>query len=813
MKKRVALYLCLATVLIFSTLLFTSCKKTFTVSFDSDGGSAVESISVEEGLVATAPEAPVKDGYTFLGWYINNDKWDFANYIIYSDITLKARWTKNYTVTFDSDGGTGTASQTLISGEKIAVPSVPTKDGYTFLGWYSGDFLWDFETDTVNADITLKAKWKAIYTVSFDADGGSNVKSQAVNDGGKITLPTAPTKDKYVFDGWYLGDAKWDFESGTVTENITLKAKWLPIFTVKFDSDGGGNVPNQSVVSGNLATPPAQISKTDYVFDGWYLGDDKWDFASDKVSANITLTAKWKKIHKVSFNTDGGSQIPLVTVIDGGLIEKPSDPTKELYLFGAWYYGSEPWDFENDTVTSDITLSATWNANYYTVSFDTKGAGEIPDIMVVKGGKITAPTSPAKPDHAFVAWTIGGMRWNFNAPVETSMTLVAEWDPNFFVIEFKDGETLLSTVRIPKSEPIVPVSEAPTKDEHRFIGWANGADAWNFSNPATSDLILTAVWQREYTVKFDSDGGTPVSDQTLAEGGKLSIPGTPIRDGYRLDGWYLGDTKWDFGSTVNSNMELKAKWIRVFTVTLDPIGGTVADGDLNITVDSGTPISSLPVAQKNDFKFDGWYLDNNAWDINAPVTEDITLTAKWIPYYTVSFDTNGGSGIFADQKILGDGNSKATVPSLIPAKTHYVFAGWYLRGDVGSEDTPWDFEAMSVASSITLIAKWTPVKYTVTFNPNSGTNSESSSAGYPAIEVSYGSTIDIDIADPTRGEYYSFNGWHDENGNLWDFENDVVEGDMTLTAHWIQHSVGGGNQGALGPWDEKDGTMGPIDDF
>lgn len=141
---------------------------------------------------------------------------------------------ETFTVTFNTVGGSSVSNATVSSGNTIAAPADPTKSGYNFVGWYSDSSYtnrWQFTTP-VRSNITLYAKWEAQiarYTVSFDSNGGSAVASVQVNDGDKLTAPTQPVKETYVFVGWYKDSGftqVWDFDTDTVTKNITLYAKW-----------------------------------------------------------------------------------------------------------------------------------------------------------------------------------------------------------------------------------------------------------------------------------------------------------------------------------------------------------------------------------------------------------------------------------------------------------------------------------------------------------------------------------------------------------------------------------------------------------
>lgn len=269
-----------------------------------------------------------------------------------------------YTVKFDSAGGSAVQDRAIESGSVIIEPDAPARTGYTFSGWYNGETKWNFETDTVKSDITLTAKWERIaHTVTFNSDGGSAVTSQTVYDGNLIEVPQNPTKSNHRFIGWYNGETAWDFSFNTVTADLTLTAKWEEIitYTVTFNSDGGSAVTEQIVEEGLKATEPTAPTKAGYAFDGWYNGETKWNFATDTVTANVTLTAKWKVTYTVSFNSNGGSDVAAIEVPIGDKITPPSVSRTNAILF-AWFIGESDvqWNFDTDVITEPITLRAEW---------------------------------------------------------------------------------------------------------------------------------------------------------------------------------------------------------------------------------------------------------------------------------------------------------------------------------------------------------------------------------------------------------------------------------------------------------------------
>lgn len=169
-----------------------------------------------------------------------------------------------YTVTFQSEGGSEVASQ-IRANTPADQPADPTKEGYTFIGWYNGESEWNFETP-VATDLTLTAKWQLNqYTITFDTAGGSEVPSITQDYGTAITPPAAPTRTGYTFVGW-------DRESPTTMPagDMTITARWqVNQYTITFKPENGG----QDIVIkqdyGTAITAPANPTKTGYTFAGW----------------------------------------------------------------------------------------------------------------------------------------------------------------------------------------------------------------------------------------------------------------------------------------------------------------------------------------------------------------------------------------------------------------------------------------------------------------------------------------------------------------------------------------------------------------
>ncbi|WP_265333594.1 InlB B-repeat-containing protein [Paenibacillus sp. P13VS] len=249
----------------------------YTVNFNSNGGTAVDDQSIPYNELAAAPADPTKVGHTFAGWFTDSglsQAFDFDNTPVTGDITLYAKWSINsYTVNFDSNGGTAVDDQSIPYNELAGAPDDPTKDGHTFAGWFTDSGLsqaFDFDNTPVTTDLTLYAKWTADkYTISFDTLGGSAVDDVSVEHGSKLTAPASPSRSGYTFSGWYV-DAElktpFDFDQTEMTAELTLYAKWnvipSPPSGGNGNNSGGSGSQNSNGSSNNSSSSSSANSST-----------------------------------------------------------------------------------------------------------------------------------------------------------------------------------------------------------------------------------------------------------------------------------------------------------------------------------------------------------------------------------------------------------------------------------------------------------------------------------------------------------------------------------------------------------------------
>ena len=577
------------------TTLIARWTREYTVIFDSCGGSPVETQHINEGhIIGTSLKDPTKEGYAFRGWSRNTGyfyAWDLEKDPVMSDMTLYAWWDDTYTVSFDMGGGSPSVpSQEVAPGGLVEDPGIPMRAGYAFEGWYTSEYYyteWDFDNDTVYRDMTLFAKWSQDeFTVTFDTGAGSKIDPVQVHRGETIEKPVDPAREGYVFGGWYTSSSyyrEWDFSYDKVTEDMTLYARWDEKYTVTFDSAGGSAVESQEVEPGGKVTRPGDPARDEYAFDGWYTSEyyyTEWDFDNDTVNRNMTLFAKWSRDgYTVAFDTAGGTEISSVKVKPGAKLGKPADPTKEGYVFGGWYtnlsYYRE-WDFDWDTVTEDMTLYARWDEKY-TVTFDSAGGSGVPSQQVAPGGKVTKPADPARTGKAFAGWYTSEYyytEWDFdNDTVNRDMTLFAQWgDVCTVTFDSAGGSEVPSQQVAPGGKVTKPAT--PTRSGYTFVNWvrinSQSEAVWNFdTDTVTESITLTARWKEsggtEYTVTFDTGGGSSVPSQKVAFNGKATKPANPTRSGYTFAGWYSDPTfaaQYNFDMPIDRDLTIYAKWTK-----------------------------------------------------------------------------------------------------------------------------------------------------------------------------------------------------------------------------------------------------------
>lgn len=348
-------------------------------------------------------------------------------------------------------------------------------------------------------------------------------------------------------------------------------------------------------------------------------------------------------IHTVTFDYGIEGMTGSQQVTDGGKATEPVAPVRDGYRFDGWLLDGQTYDFATP-VTGDITLTADWTINTYTVRFDTAGGSSVPEQAIDHGQKITEPAAPTREGYTFTGWLLDGRPFDFSTPITGNLTLTAGWQENeppapvthTVTFDSAGGSTILAQTVTDGAAAIDPGT--PTRDGYTFTGWLLDGRPFDFATPITGDITLTAGWEESgepaptiHTVTFDDGTGNTVT-VNVQEGETVQEPSTPSRDGYEFTGWLLDGTPYDFTTPVTGDITLTAGWekteepVTTFTVSFRTNGGTAVEQQ---TITEGGTVEKPMDPTRDGYTFTGWLLDGQPYDFTTPITGNIVLDAAW----------------------------------------------------------------------------------------------------------------------------------------------------------------------------------------
>lgn len=739
------------------------------------------------------PQRPESTGeqYVFVGWTpeIGPIEHDMVYTAVYDDMSKYSYITfVNYDGTVLQEGYVKNGTLPVYNGD------VPEKESteyntYTFTGW-------DNPIVAANGDATYTAVFEdgvRYYTIEFVNYDGSVLQSEQMIYG---EFPIYSGSDPYREDditAYYTWNG-WTPEIEPVTEDATYVASYeatQKTYTVTFDSVGGGEIASQEVPFGNLVGLPDDPEKEGCTFDGWYNGVTPWDFATDRVTQDITLTAHWINdvvSYTVTFNTNGGTAVPTQIVNYGDLVVRPEEPTREGYNFVAWVDEDDNiWDFNADMVTSNMTLYAKWESQVAVVTVTFMNMGSVYQTVVVEqGSMVTPPENPERENYTFGGWVdMYGEQFNFASPVVTDTELYATWNEvlgEHTVTFMYDNETIYTTQTVTDGETAYTPAE-PERENKVFVQWITSAGTpYDFTSEVHSSIVLYAEWRDEtvsVTFQYSLSDATIYQVATITKGLPVPKPSDPTKAGFEFSAWtiFIG-TEWDFSQPVTNDMTLYGTWIQdqdEFVVTFIN-GGEIYS---SVTVYDGTIISKPePDPTRVDKDFVGWSMEINNYipfDFTEPITANTTVYSYWEDkMLTIMFTVDGVQ--FGEPQVIPWG-TRVTEPSPAPEKEGYVFIAWQHNG------TTWNFNNNALEDMV-LTARFDPVRFTVTFD-------NTSVAPYDVMSqtVVSGNTVsrfpDEEQLFVSPGSEYELVGWREAGAmSDWDFENTPVTSDITLYSHW-----------------------------
>lgn len=626
----------------------------YTIDFDSMGGSSIAQIYEDYGTEITAPEDPVRAGYSFGGWYLNESctgsAYTFTT-MPAENLILYAKWTMDsHTITYKLNPSDTEAYHvdTYNYGESTSAIANPTKEGYKFEGWYensnySGN---QYSFGSMPArDITLYAKWSInSHKITFANTGDTVMQTITLNYNETIPAISDPVREGYKFEGWNT-----DIPERMPDNDINLVASWsvntYHIYYYMNATDTEPYLTSDFVYSASIINVP-EPSKTGYSFKGWYENSDLSGSAyvfNTMPSNNITVYAKFDAINytvKYKLNSSDTTFYATDSYIYGDTIVEPANPTKTGYDFVRWNYKNA----ENNSTYSGSTIPdysliavAEWSINQYTIYFENTGDTVITPITQDYNTSITTPSNPTRAGYTFDGWDVDIP----DTMPAGDVTVTAKWTIHSYVVDFDMGGSTPQTSSITANynEAIdMPVYGTDFNYVgYRFDGWydSNGnLIGTTYTLPALSNngahITLTARWTvNRHQLSFVTNSDTVIAPETVNYGDTITAPESPVKAGYDFAGWYenenLTGSRYSFPSSMpDRNVTLYAKWTEHnYTVVFlqpDDYLRYESEFDSDIKFD-------------NHDSFETFYLDYNSSLESLPVTNpDLAYYnfVKWI---------------------------------------------------------------------------------------------------------------------------------------------------------------------------------------
>lgn len=590
---------------------------TYTIDFDTNGGlPTLSSIDYTIESDSFTLQEITKAGYTFDGWYNGETKVTEITTGTYGNMTLVAKWTADlYTISYDLADGVNSpenpTSYTIESG--LITLKDPTREGYTFVGWYNGEQLVTTIDSNTLENISLTAKWTVnSYKLTFDVDG--NLTEKNFKYGESVTAIENPTKVGHTFAGWSK-----EIPETMPANDITVEAKWaINSYDITYDLAGGVNNsenPTTYTIESGLITLK-NPTREGYTFLGWYNGEQLVTIIDSNTLENITLTAKWK----ITTDHEGTEDDPY-SVDDAlkvaGTLTKGNSTTDKYYIKG---------------IVSEITeLSTSYGNATFKITVDGK-------TILVFRAKNEGNQNFTSTDDLYVGdeVVIYGNITNYNGTLEITNCYVVSNNKVARPEPIEEPEVVDKTL-----QEIIDMDDATNKEASYKItvivlGWGKSLTSYDttankYGNMIVSDLeglnkivvfgatatISALVWDStngKYTYTNKQDFLTNAITKSINIGDTLEL--IVIRDSY------------------NGNTQLNAIVTKVTpkpavtsNIVFDLDGG-ICD-NLPTTYEEGKELV-LPTPTKDGYDFLGWEYNGTVITVIAPtMTGDLALKAKW----------------------------------------------------------------------------------------------------------------------------------------------------------------------------------------
>lgn len=748
---------------------------TYSIAYNANGGTGTTATSTHtyDTAKALTSNGFSRTGYTFTGWntqangsgtaYSNSQSVKNLTTSNGSTVTLYAQWSvNNYTLTFNANGGSvSPASKSLAYGSQYGTLPTPTRNGYTFTGWFtaaSGGTKVSNTTTMGAGNVTVYAQWAPTnYTITYNLNGGTNPSGVSTNyniNTATITLPT-PNRSGYTFAGWYTnssftGSAVTSIAKGS-TGNKVFYAKWTPAnYTISYNLNGGSVSGNPT--SYNIETATFTLknpTKTGYTFTGWTGSNGSTAQTSVSIAkgstGNKSYTANWRaNTYTVAYNANGGSGTTASSSHTYGVAKTLTANafTRTGYTFKGWntkadgsgtsYTNSQSVSNLTSTNGSTVTLYAQWTANTYTYNIVYKSStGKSLGTSTVAGtfGSSKSVSAPAKTGYT----TPSAQTVVFDSTSAKTITFTYPV-VNYTISYNLNGGSVSGNPSSYNIESSTITLKNPSKTGNTFTGWtgSNGTTAQtsvSIPSGSTGNKSYTANWRvNSYTATFNGNGGSAGTSITKPYGSQLGTLPTSSRTGYTFRGWFTatsGGTQISTTTTMPANnVTYYAQWsANTYTVNYNANGGTGTTASSSHTYGVAKALTTNGFS-KTGYTFLGWSTSPSATtatytngqsvsNLSSTNGGTVTLYAVWkVNSYTLTFNPNGGTVSETSRKVA-QGSPLGKLP--VPTRPGYIFNGWFAYSYGGTQYTE---SSIMGSSDLTIYASWTQKTTTLIDGPS-----------------------------------------------------------------------------------------------
>lgn len=750
------------------------------------------------------------------------------NTIINANTTLYAILsTVQCRVQFWMNDGPGTKPNDILVASGAAVGQLPAPvSSNIFDGWYSastGGVLVREDTIVNTSPTAYYAHWVQFTTLKFMDGANVLVTRNGINGHLIETFPEPPTKAGYEFKGWSttLGGVVNITTSTSITGDMTFYAVWTPIHTITFVTDGGVSSPyaTRSAVDGNAATTwPADPTKSEYTFAGWYTSSGSIFTSNMAVNADLDLYASWSAIqYTITFhNNDNSGSTVTYPAINGTTLGSLYTPSRTGYTFGGWSStsgGTAEYTSMND-VTNSATYFAVWTPEQYQINFwyydgtiATTTAGYETSLGALYGSGLNGLSNVNKTGYTLMGWstTSGGSVYvSGTTTVSGITTYYAVWTQDLYTITFKLDGTILTGTGVYGTNlgtltgtTLGGAAASANKPGHTLLGWTTNSAATTSDASITETTTITesttyyAVWKHDnYTITFDYQGKLPNASGTGTYGDTLgTLTGTTYggataatTPGYIITAWVtsLGGTTVTSGSIVTGPATYYAVLIPIHTITFLTDGGVSSPYATRSAVDGSAATTWPTNPSKDGSHFAGWYTSSGSlFTSNIAVSADLELYASFSAMqYTITFHDYENSGNFVSYTAIY-GTTLGSLHS--PSRTGYTFGGW-----ASTAGGTADYTSMTaITNSAIYYAVWIPEQYQINFWYYDGTVVTTTVGYETSLSTLYGS--DLNGLSNVSKTGYTLTGWSTTSGGIVNVSGTTtVSGITTYYAVWTQ---------------------------